>query len=153
MAAGPRPGSRQLIQSFSLPRVMLARHLQMPCVLVYRELGQQGVEGTLRIADETEVDLGPPAELLTPHIDLDDRRLLGKELLVWKIRADHQEEIAGHHGVVAGREAEETGHAHVEWVVVLDELLPPQRVHDGRVHSARERDQLRVRAGAPRASE
>src|SRR5215813_14645332 len=78
MAAGPRPGGRQLIESLSLPRVVLARHLQVSLVLVCRELGQQGAEGRLRIADETEVDLGPPAELLTPHIDLDDRRLLGK---------------------------------------------------------------------------
>src|SRR5215510_11516015 len=114
MAAGPRPGGRQLIESLSLPRVVLARHLQMPLVLVYRELGQQGAEGSLRIADETQIDLGPPAELLTPHIDLDDRRLLGKELLVREVRTDHQEEIAGHHSVVAGRESEETRHAHVE---------------------------------------
>ena len=125
----------------------------MPVVLVGRELGQQGAEGGLGVADETEVDLGPSAQLLSPDIDLDDRRLLGEELLVREVGADHQQDIAGHHGVVAGREAEETGQAHVERIVVLDELLPSQRVHDRRVQSARELDQLGVRAGAPGAPE
>src|SRR5262249_58795970 len=107
---GIRDWSVTGVQTCALPIC----HLQMPLVLVYRELGQQGAEGSLRIADETQIDLGPPAELLTPHIDLDDRRLLGKELLVREVRTDHQEEIAGHHSVVAGRESEETRHAHVE---------------------------------------
>ncbi len=59
---------------------MFPGHLQMPVILVCRELRQQGAEGGLRIADQTEIDLGPATKLLTPDVDLDDRRILGKEL-------------------------------------------------------------------------
>src|SRR6185295_15144818 len=38
MAAGPRAESRQLIETLSLPEVVLAGRLQMSLVLVWREL-------------------------------------------------------------------------------------------------------------------
>ena len=78
----------------------------MSLVLVWREPGQQSAERGLRIADETEVDLGASAELLSPDVDLDDRGVLGKELPVREVGADDQQNVAGHHGVVAGREPE-----------------------------------------------
>ena len=51
----------EIIETLSLPHVVLPGRLQMSRVLVWREPGQQSAEGGLRIADETEVDLGAPA--------------------------------------------------------------------------------------------
>ena len=76
----------------------------------------------LRIPHKTVVHLCAPPELLSAKINLDDGCVLGKELLVRKVRSNHQQKIAVHHRVIAGRESEETGHAHVERVIVLDEL-------------------------------
>src|SRR5437899_3948601 len=61
MAAGPRPDGRQLIETHAGLGVVFPGRLQMPVVLVLRELGQQRAERGFRIADETEVDLGAPA--------------------------------------------------------------------------------------------
>ena len=76
------------------------------------------------IPDNAIIEPGTPAELFSTDVNLDDGRILGKELLVRKVRSDHHQKVAIHHCVIAGRKSEETGHAHVERVVVLDELLP-----------------------------
>jgi len=35
--------------------------------------------------------------------------------------------------VIAGTEADQAGHADIEWVVVLDELLAPESMNDRRL--------------------
>jgi hypothetical protein len=69
--------------------------------------------------------------LFPTKVDLYDGRVLGKELLVWKVRADHQQDFTIHYGDVAGRESEKPGHADVERIVILDELLAAQSMHNG----------------------
>jgi len=108
-----------------------------------------GRRGRLGVHHETVVDLGAPAELLAAEVDLHDGRVRGKELLVREVRPDHQQEVTVHHGVIAGGEAEQPGHAHVERIVVLDELLSAHGMHDGSVQLARELDQLGM---GPRAA-
>jgi hypothetical protein len=76
----------------------------------------------------------------------------GKELPVRKVRADHQQHVAVHHGVIAGRKPEQAGPAHVERVVILDVLLATQRMHDRRFERTRECDQLRMRSGTARTA-
>jgi hypothetical protein len=40
----------------------------------------------------TEIDPGPtPAELFSAYVDLDDRRILRKELLIRKVGSDHEQ--------------------------------------------------------------
>ena len=102
----------------------------MLVVIGLAELWQERPNGRLRVSDKAVVDLGAPAELFSTDVDLDDRRVLGKELLVRKIGSDHQQQVAVHHRVIAGRKSEQAGHAHVKRVVVLDELLPAHRMHD-----------------------
>ena len=95
------------------------------------QLGQQGSKGGLRIPHEAEINIAAASQLFAAEINLDDRRVFGKELLVRKVRAEHQQHFAVHHGVIAGRKSEQPGHAHVERVVILDELFPAHRMHDG----------------------
>ena len=76
----------------------------------------------------------------------------GKELLIREVRANHQQHFAVHHGVIAGRESEQTCHAHIERVVVLDELFSAHRVYDGSLQLAGELNQLVMSSGAARAA-
>ena len=124
----------------------------MLVVLVLLQLRQQGSKRRLGVPDKTIVNLGAAAELFSAEVDLDDRRVLGKELLVGKVRSDHQQRIAVHHGAIAGRKSQQAGHAHVERVVVLDELFAAHGVHDGSVELAGELDQLRMGSGTARSA-
>jgi hypothetical protein len=83
--------------------------------------------------------------VLAAQIHLDDRRVVGQELPVREVGAEHQQRVAPQHRPIAGREAEQPGHADVERVVVLDELLAPQSMDDRRLELFRQRDELRVR--------
>ena len=143
----------ELVQARPRRSVVLDRRHEMLVLPLLVEVREQGPQGRPRISHEPVVDLRAPAELLAADVDLHDRRLLRKELAVREVRAEHQQEVAVHHRVIAGREPEQTGHADVERVVVLDELLAPHRVHDRRLQLAGEGDQLRVRARTPRAAE
>ena len=77
----------------------------------------------------------------------------GIELLIGEVGANHQQHIAVHHGVIAGRESEQPCHAHIEGVVVLDELFPAHRMNDGSFQLVREFDQLLMSSGAAGAAE
>src|SRR5271166_2706438 len=123
----------------------------MSLVWVLRQLWQKGSERGPGIAHKAEVNLGTASELLAAKIDLNHRRVFGKELLIREVGSDHQQQIAVHHRLVSGRESEKAGHAHIEGVVVLDELLPPHRVYDRSLQFAREFDQLGMRSSAARA--
>ena len=76
----------------------------------------------------------------------------GKELLIGKVRSDHQQQVAVHHGVIAGGKSQQAGHPHVERVVVLDELLSAHRMHNRGFQFARKLDQLRMRPRAARSA-
>jgi hypothetical protein len=80
-------------------------------------------------------------------------RLIGIELLVREVGAEHQQDVGLLDGLVPGRESEKSGHPDVEWIVVLDELLASQRMHDRCVQRARHPDQRVVGAGHSRAAE
>src|SRR5713101_7962921 len=132
----------QLIEALPCLPVVLERSPQVLVVPVLLELGQEGSEGRLGVPHEAVVDPGTPAQLFPAEVDLDDGRVRGKELLVREVRSDHQQEVTVHHGVIARGESEQSGHADVERIVVLDELFPAHGVHDGGVQLAREQDQL-----------
>ncbi len=107
-------------------------------------LHQQWLQRGQRVGDrstQAEVDRGAPAEVAASHVDLDHARVLGIELLVGEVGAEHQEDVGLLDGLVAGRESEQSRHADVERIVVLDELLAAQRVHDRRVERAGQPDQ------------
>jgi hypothetical protein len=108
----------------------LAIEPQMGLVRVLLQFRQEGSQRRLRVPDKAVVDLGAPAELFPTEIDLDDGRVFGEKLVVGKVRSDHEQQVAVHHGVIAGRKSQQTGHSYVKGVVVLDELLPAHGMHD-----------------------
>src|SRR5712691_7050035 len=102
----------------------------MSVKLILFQSGQKSSQRGLRISHVPEVQFGTAAELFATNVDLYDGRVLGEELLIWKVRSNHQQHLAIHHRVVAGRESQEASHADIKWVVVLDELFAAHRVYD-----------------------
>src|ERR1700741_2166865 len=124
------------------------------CVgLVLLQLRQESPKGRLRISDKAKVYFAASSELFAPHVNLHDGRVLWKELGVRKICADHQERVAIHHRVIAGRESEQPRHAYVKGGVVLDELFSAHAMNDGSVWLARQLDQLSVSSCPARAAQ
>jgi D-arabinose 1-dehydrogenase-like Zn-dependent alcohol dehydrogenase len=41
--------------------------------------------------------------------------------MIRKVSSDHQQEVAVHHRVIAGGKSQQSGHTHVEWVVISGE--------------------------------
>ena len=57
------------------------------------------------------------------------------------------------HREIAGRKADQSGHADIEGIVPFDMLLAAHRVDDRRLEFRGERDELVVRPGAAGAAE
>ncbi len=106
-----------------------------------RHFRQRRVRGGLKgnVAHHAEIDRRAAADLFGPHIHLRDAypRTAWIELTVWKISAEHQENVAIEHGVVARREADQSSHADVERIVPLHMFLASERVHDGSLQAVR----------------
>ena len=87
------------------------------------QLRQQCSQRAFRVSNETKVNLAAAADMFSAKVDLNDSGVLRKEWLIRKIRADHHQYFAIHHGEIAGGESEQAGHADVKGIVVLDEFL------------------------------
>src|SRR5579859_3465773 len=98
----------QLIEILARRLVVVNGCVEMGYILLVFELREQGGGGIFHSADKTEIDMRASADLLTAGVDLDDLRLIGKELRIGKIGAEHQQQVAAHHGVKAGGEAQQT---------------------------------------------
>src|SRR5262249_23263462 len=112
------------------------------------QLRQQCTESSLRVSHETKVDLRAAAELLASSVNLNNDGVFRKELLIGKVRSDHQQNFAGHHRVIAGGVPKQTGHAYIKRIVVFDEFFSAQSVHDRRLQLARDRNQLPLSSSA-----
>jgi hypothetical protein len=135
----------QVVQTFSRRLVVLEAGVEIGAVLLVGEQRQQRIESGLDLADQTQIDRRAAPDLFPTQVHLENFCLLGKELRIGKIRAQHEQGIAVHHGVIAGRKAQQSGHADVIGIVVLDEFLTPQRVDDGRLQLSCQRQQFVVR--------
>ena len=113
--------------------------------------GQERRERLADVADETQCEGRSPAQGARIAINLKDSRLLRIEGAIREIGAEHQDGVAGHQGVIAGREADQTGHAHVEGVVPFDVLLAAQGVDDRRFQPIGQFDQGVMMTGAAAA--
>ena len=89
---------------------------------------------------------------LRTDIDLRDAGLRRIEGAIGKIRAQHQKRVAGFHGVIAGGEADQAGHADVVRIVPLDVVLAAHGVNDRRLHGFGKLHQFIVRARAAAAA-
>ena len=79
--------------------------------------------------------------------------LLGIELPIRKIRAQHEKRVAALYRLVARGETEKAGHSHIERIVVFEMLLAAERVNDGGLQFAGKFDDGVVLAGASGAAE
>src|SRR5882672_4003616 len=78
--------------------------------------------------------------------------MLGIEIPVWKVRSEHQQDFAVHHGVVARGKSEQAGQTDVKWVVVFNEFFAAQGMHNGSLKLAGNLYQLCMGSGASRAA-
>ena len=118
-----RSVGREFIQALARFPVVFERGLQVLIVFFVFQSWQKGAQRRLRVPHKAVINLGAPAQLFSPDVDLHHRRILGIELLIREVGPDHQQQVAVHHGVIARRKSQQAGHAHVERVVVLDEFL------------------------------
>ena len=127
----------------------------MRAVALLLEQRQQRRERRAHVADDAEIDRRAATDVLRPEIDLRDADTAPSriELAIGEVGPEHQQDVAVEHRVVAGREADQPGHADVVGIVPFDMLLAAQRVHHRRLEALAERQQLVVRALASRAAQ
>src|ERR1035437_7043308 len=142
----------KVIKTLPCLPIVFDRRLQMLIVLVVGQPRKEGTKRGLRVPYVAVIDSCSSAELFATDVKLYNPRILGIELLIRKIRPNHQQDIAVHHRVIAGGESEKTRHPHGIRVVVFDEFLPAHRMYDRCLQPARECDQLRVSSGAARST-
>ena len=110
---------------------MVPSLIQMRLIRPGLKQGQQRVQRCLNITSKAEFQFASPPEALRTNVDLRNSCLAGVELNVGKVCSEHEERIAGHHRLVARGETDETGHADIVWIIVLDMLLAAQGVNNG----------------------
>ena len=138
-----------LLLFFQRPQRALAvlqAFVEEAALLAGFEQRQERLEGGDHVADHAEIDGVAAAQVTAIAVDLDQGGLLRIELRPGEVGAEQQEGVALGHHVEAGLDPEHTGHAHVEGVVVLDEVLGPRRVRDGRLEAVGEGHQQVVGA-------
>ena len=145
----------EIVERLARLGVVLLRLGEMRAVALLLEQRQQRRERRAHVADHAEIDRRAAADVLRPDIDLRDADAAPSriELPIGEIGPEHQQDVAVEHRVIAGREADQPGHADVVGVVPLDMLLAAQRVHHRRLEALAERQQLVVRALASRAAQ
>src|SRR6476469_10918926 len=90
----------------------------------------------------------PPPDVRGISIDLNDGRAIRIELGPGEIRAEQKQHVAVEDGVIASWAADDAGHPHIVWIVVLDEVLAARRVRHGRLESRGRGDHFVMRSGA-----
>ena len=116
---------------------------------------QQGGERCLYVTDHAEIDRGAASNVLRPDIDLGNatRRSLRIELPIGKVGPEHQQDITVEHRVIAGREADQPGHADIVRVVPFDIFFAAQRMHHRRLEALAQCQKLIMRTLASRAAQ
>nr|GEU28584.1 hypothetical protein [Tanacetum cinerariifolium] len=152
-AARVRIHHGQAVEILAGLHVIVAGAFEEAAVALGGQLGQHGGQGLPHAPEQSQRERAAVAQRLGPHVDLDDARMLGEKLAVRKIGAQDHQRVAPLHGLVAGRESHQPGHAHVVRVVVFDVFLAAQRVHDGRLQRAGQCQHLGVGARAAGAAE
>src|SRR5271154_6454997 len=107
----------------------------------------------LDAADHAQIDSRTTADLLASDVNLNNLCILRIELAVGKVGTEHQQRIAIHHGVIAGRESEESSHTDVIGVVILDEFFASQSMNNWSFQPLGDCQQFRVRASATGTTE
>src|SRR5207249_873849 len=93
-------------QQLLLSATMLLQHrVEKTSIRARTYQWQQSSNRFANIAAQTQVQLRPPSQAFSPHVNLSDGGLGRQEVLVGKIRAEKQQRIAGVHRLVGGAPA------------------------------------------------
>src|SRR5580658_8863327 len=138
--------NRKIFETFARILIVIATCVKKGTIEIARETRRQDFQSVLYMPNQAQIDPGSPSYLLTKPVDLNDRCVFWIKLLIGKISSEHEKNFAVHHRVIAGGEAEQPRHPNVIRIVVLDEFLAAQRVHDWRVQPFGQCYELSVRA-------
>ena len=115
-------------------------------------MGEEGLDEGLDLRVNREADVRAPTQLLRVRVDLDGRGV-GQELVVGEVGAQQDQHVGVVHALRGRAVAQQARHAHVEGVVVLDEVLAAQGVADRGLERVGQGDDLVVGALNARAGE
>ncbi len=144
---------RQFVQPLARLAVVRKRLVQKAALLAPLQLRQQRSDGFAHIGGNAQLQgrATPKCSRVTVH--LHNRGVLRIELAIREIRTQHDQGVAIEHGVIAGAEADQAGHADIERVIPLHMLLAAQRMHDRRAQRVGQRHHRIVRPGTAAAAE
>ena len=124
-------------------RVLLDLGLQEGIGAVRAQVGEECLDEGLDLRVDREADVRAAAQLLRVRVHLDGRG--GRqELVVGEVGAQQDQHVSVVHALSCCAVAQQARHAHVEGVVVLDEVLAAQRVADRCLECIRQGDDLVV---------
>ena len=115
-------------------------------------MGEECLDEGLDLRVDREADVRAAAQLLSVRVHLNGRGVR-QELVVGEVGAQQDQHVGVAHALGGRAVAQQARHAHVEGVVVLDEVLAAQRVPDRGLQCVRQGDDLVVGALDARAGE
>ena len=115
-------------------------------------MGEERLDEGLDLRVDREADVRAAAQLLRVRIHLNGRGVR-QELVVGEVGAQQDQHVGVVHALGGCAVAQQARHAHVEGVVVLDEVLAAQRVADRGLERVRQGDDLVVGTLDARAGE
>src|ERR1700689_5669391 len=93
--------------------------------IVLLQSWQKSPECRSRVAYKSIVDLGTPPQLLSRDVNLRDLGVFGVKLLIGKVGADHQQEVAVHHRVISRGKSQKTRPSPANRVLFFNKLFTP----------------------------
>ncbi len=120
-------------------------------VLALLDAWQQGLQGVLDISHDTQGHRMSPPDVRRVDVNLDDRSVLRIELLPGEVGSEEQQGVAVENGLVARLHPDDSRHTDVVRVVVLEHVLTPGSMGDGRSQARCELYHLVVGPTATRA--
>src|SRR5262249_44936560 len=117
---------REFVKAFARLAIVLARVVEVATVALLFEAWQQRLDRRAHVTHHAHVDRRPPPDHLPAPVNLGDPHAAAPrlELPIRKIGAEHEQNVAIEHGVVARRKADQPGHADVVGIIPLDCSLP-----------------------------
>ena len=124
-------------------RVLLDLGLQEGIGAVRAQVGEECLDEGLDLRVDREADVRAAAQLLRVRVHLDGWG--GRqELVVGEVSAQQDQHVSVVHALGGRAVAQQARHAHVEGVVILDEVLAAQRVTDRGLEGVSKGDDLVV---------
>ena len=133
-------------------RVLLDLGLQEGIGAASAQVGEECLDEGLDLRVDREADVCAAAQLLGVRVHLNGRGVR-QELVVGEVGAQQDQHVGVVHALGGRAVAQQARHAHVEGIVVLDEVLAAQRVADRCLECIRQGDDLVVSSLDTGASE